>query len=76
METHRVKIATHYKFDEGMNHLPSEQLPLGFQQLTHVNDDDRVSCDDKEISASDLDFFVYSFAESFCRKTCKWYHYN
>ena len=63
VETHRVKIATHCKFDEGMNDLPSEQLPLGFQQLTRVNDDDRVPCDDKEISNSDLDFFVYPFAD-------------
>ena len=42
VETHRVKIDTHCKFDEGMNDLPSEQLPLGVQQLTRVNDDDRV----------------------------------
>ena len=29
VETHHIKIATHYKFDKGMNDLPSDQLPFG-----------------------------------------------
>lgn len=61
-ESHRVKVAIHCKFDEGMNDFPSDQLPLGFQQLTRVNSDEYLPCDTKKIGASNLDFFVYPFA--------------
>ena len=30
-ETERVKITSHYKFDEGFNKVPTESVPLGFQ---------------------------------------------
>ena len=33
----RVKITSHRKFDKGLNDLPTESVPLGFQQLIHEN---------------------------------------
>ena len=62
-ETERVKIASHCKFDEGFNDLPIESVPLGFQQLVHANRDEPILADDVDISSSNLDFFVYPFAD-------------
>ena len=60
-ESEQVKITSHCKFDEGFNDLPIKSVPLGFQQLVHVNQDEPIPADDVDISSSDLDFSVYSF---------------
>ena len=62
-ESERVKITSYCKFDEGFNDLPIESVPLGFQQLVRANRDEPISSDDVDISSSDLDFFVYPFAD-------------
>ena len=62
-ESERVKITSHCKFDEGFNDLPIESVPLGFQQLVRANRDEPIPADDVDISSSDLDFFVYPFAD-------------
>ena len=64
VELERVKIATHCKFDEGYNNSPSSELPPGFQQIQRMNNDIPLPIDDKEISTSDLEFFVYPFSDS------------
>ena len=61
-DTERVKITSHCKFDEDFNDLPTESVPLGFQQLVQANRDEPIPADDVDISSSDLDFFVYPFA--------------
>ena len=60
-ETERVKIALHCKFDEGFNDLPIESVPIGFQQLIRINQNQRLPEDPTEIDTTDLDFFVYPF---------------
>ena len=56
-----IKITSHCKFDEGFNDLPTESVPLGFQQLIRANWGEPIPADDVDISSSDLDFFVYHF---------------
>ena len=43
--------------------LPTESVPLGFQQLICANWDESLPADDVDITSSDLDFFVYLFAD-------------
>ena len=57
-----MKIATHAKFDEGFNDLPVDHLPLNSQQILRLNGT-RVPADAKELSSSDLEFFVYPFSD-------------
>ena len=60
--TSKVKIATHAKFDEGFNDLPADTLPPNCQQLLRRNGT-AIPIDKKEISSSDLEFFIYPFSE-------------
>ena len=53
VETERLKVATHCKFDEGYNDLPTEELPPGFQQILRMNKDTRVPADEQELSSSE-----------------------
>lgn len=62
-DSERVKITSHCEFDEGFNDLPTESVPLGFQQLIRVNCNESIPADEIDISSSDLDFFVYPFAD-------------
>ena len=62
-ETEMVKIASHCKFDEGFNDLPIESVPIGFQQLILINQNQRLPEDATEINTGDLDFFVYPFSK-------------
>ena len=50
-DTERVKITFHCKFDEGFNDLPTESVPLGFQQLVQTNRDKPIPADDVYISS-------------------------
>lgn len=59
-----MKITTHCYFDKGMNNLPSDQLLRGFQQFTQFNEDDSFANNTDEISASNLEFFVYLFTHT------------
>ena len=38
-ESECVKITSHCKFDEGFNDVPTDSVPLGFQQLIQLNQD-------------------------------------
>ena len=58
-ETERVKIASHCKFDEGFNDMPIESVPIGFQQLIQINQNEHLPEDDIEINTKDLDFFLF-----------------
>ena len=58
-----IKIATHAKFDEGFNDQPIDNLPPNCQHILRLNGE-RVSIDQDELTASDLDFFVYPFAHN------------
>ena len=60
--TDRVKYGTHAKFDEGFNDLPADNLPPNCQQILRRNGSP-MPMDDKEITTSDLEFFVYPFAD-------------
>ena len=61
--THQVKIATHAKFDEGFNDLPIDTLPPNCQHILRLNGQ-QISINERLLSPSDLDFFIYSFANS------------
>ena len=62
-ENERVKINSHCKFDEDFNDVPTEFVPLGFQQLICVNQDPCLSQDSTKIASNDLAFFVYPFVD-------------
>ena len=53
----------HCKFDESFNNFPTGLVPLGFQQLIWANCDESFPPDDVDITSSDLEFFVYPFAD-------------
>ena len=53
----------HWNFCGGFNDLPTELVPLGFQQLIQVNGDESLPPDKVDITSSDLEFFVYPFAD-------------
>ena len=63
-DNERMKIISHCKFDEAFNNLPTESVPLSFQQWICANRDEPIPVDDTGISLLDLDFFVYPFASS------------
>ena len=58
-----VKIAPHCKFDEDFNDLSIESVPIGFQQLIWINQNQRLPEDATETDTTDLDFFVYPFSK-------------
>ena len=43
--------------------MSTESVPLGFQQLIQANHDESLPPDDVNITSSDLEFFVYPFAD-------------
>ena len=60
--SNRIKYATHAKFHEGFNDLPSDNLPPNCQQILRQNGSP-LPMDNKEISTPDLKFFLYPFAD-------------
>ena len=65
VETEWLKVATHCKFDEKYNDLPTYELPPRFQQIFRMNNDERTPADEQELSFSDdLEFYLYSFANT------------
>ena len=42
--------------------MPIESVPIGFQQLIQINQNERLLEDVNEIDTKDLDFFVYPFS--------------
>ena len=63
-ETNRIKIATHARFDEGMNDLDINSIPPNVQQLQRSDDGVRPEKDPKEITVDELEFFVTPFPET------------
>ena len=55
-----MKIATHFRFDEGMNDLPIESTPPNIQHITRIQGD-RLPEDSREMSKYDLQFFELNF---------------
>ena len=65
VETERLRVATHCKFDEGYNDLPTDELPPRFQQILCMNNDEQTPADKQELSSSDnLQFYLYPFANT------------
>ena len=54
VETERVKIAKHAKFDEGMNDLDINSIPPNVQQLQRSDDGVRPEKDPKEITVDEF----------------------
>ena len=61
--THQVKIATHAMFDEGFNDLPINTLPPNCQHILCLNGQ-QIPINERLLSPSDLEFFIYPFANS------------
>ena len=60
VETHRVKIAFHARFDKGMNDLPAELIPPNVQHLQRVRDGLPFDADDTNLSVT-----AFGFCDSF-----------
>ena len=63
VETNRVKIAFHARFDEGMNDLPFAELPPNVQHLQRTDEDQPFPIEPTEVDASSFDFYVEPFAD-------------
>ena len=63
VNTSRVKIATHARFDEGMNDLPVDAIPPNVQHLQRTEDGLPFQPDDKSIGAGDFCFHITPFAK-------------
>jgi len=60
--TTRVKLASHARFDEGMNDLPLADIPPNVQHLQRAEDDAPLPMDATETLTKDLQFFITPFA--------------
>ena len=56
--THKVKIATHAKFDEGFNDFPMDQVPSNGQHLMRTDEGTPFPAETRELSSSDFGHFV------------------
>ena len=65
VETTRIKIATHARFDEGMNDLPVTDMPPNVAHLRRTDDGDAIPADVSELSASDFCFDIVPFVTTF-----------
>ena len=61
VKTERVKIASHAKFDEGMNGIPINQLPPNVIHLQRSEIGKSFPMDKYELETTDLEFFVSPF---------------
>ena len=68
VETNRVKIAFHARFDEGMNDLPFESLPPNVKHLQRTDEDKPFPIEPAEVSASSFTFYVDPFADVLHRR--------
>lgn len=57
-----MKYGTHAKFDKGYNNLPADNLPSNCQQNLCQNGSS-MPIDNKEITTSDLELFLYPFVD-------------
>ena len=62
-ETDRIKIASHARFDEGMNDLPISEIPPNVQQLQRSNDGNPIAQDKEDIDKNMLQFHTERFPE-------------
>ena len=63
METHKVKIATHARFDEGLNDLPVDQIPPNGAYLMQTDDGKPLPADTNELCSSDFGHFITPFQD-------------
>ena len=61
-DTSRVKIATHARFDEGMNDLPVTEIPPNVQHLARTDDGNAFPAEECDVNASDFHFYVSPFS--------------
>ena len=62
IDTTRVKIASHARFDEGMNDLPFDDLPPNVLHLQRTDDGIPLPAEHQEVDSSTFDFNITPFA--------------
>ena len=65
IETTKIKIATHARFDEGMNDLPVTDVPPNVAHLCQADDGNDVPQDDDELTSQHFAFDVVPFVCTF-----------
>ena len=63
VRTYQVKVATHDKFDEEFKDLPIDSLSPSYEHILHLSRE-LIPINDRALSASDLESFVYPFART------------
>ena len=63
-ETHKIKSASHARFDEGMNDLPLTSLPPNVVHLQRTNDNIKFPMDVKETTIDNFFFYASPFDET------------
>jgi len=69
VDTERVKIASHVRFDEGMNDLPIDRIPPNVQHLERVQQGHPIPAETEEVdTSSDLHFYIHPFSKLISKK--------
>ena len=63
-ETHKIKMATHARFDEGMNDMPQEKIPPNVQHLLRSEEGKRFPDEDAETMAAEFHLFNSPFSHT------------
>lgn len=63
-ETHKIKSASHARFDEGMNDLPLTSLPPNVVHLQRTNDNIKIPMDVKDTTIDNFFFYASPFDET------------
>ena len=69
VDTERVEIAKHAKFDEGMNDIPVDQLPPNAMHLQRSELGNALPPDDRELKSSDFMFTISPFDQTLTKET-------
>jgi hypothetical protein len=63
VHTHRVKIANHARFDEGMNDLPISDIPPNVQHIQRTDDGHRLTAERQYTYSKHFTFHITPFAD-------------
>ena len=68
LETARVKIAKHARFDEGMNDLPTDQIPPNVVHLQRTQNGEEMPAEKEESSVDEFYFSANPFSHTLAKE--------
>ena len=61
VSSNKVKIASHFRFDDGMNELPTAEIPPNVAHLQRVQKGESIPMDSFDTTSEEFDFLVSPF---------------